>query len=123
MSIKQIEMIWIVVKDLKASIKFYTEVIGLKLMELHEEFGWAELEGQEGGARFGIAQMSDLEDVKAGENGVVTFTVEDIEKARQELEKKKVKLIGPIQEIPGHVKMQKVVDADGNLFQLVEKFI
>ena len=121
MHVKQIEMIWIVVKNWKESIKFYTETVGLKLMESHEEFGWAELQGHEGGARLGIAKMCDLEDVKPGENGVVTFTVEDIEKARIELSKKKVKLLGPVQEILGHVKMQKGIDADGNIFQLVQK--
>ncbi len=58
MKLKSMDFVWIVVNDLEKAIKFYTETVGLKLMELHEEFGWAELEGNKGGARIGIAQKS-----------------------------------------------------------------
>ena len=30
-------------------------------------------------------------------------------------------MIGEMQEIPGHVKMQTAVDSDGNHFQIVQK--
>ncbi len=113
---------WIVVSDFKKAIEFYTKVVGLKLMEINEQYGWAELEGPHGGARIGIAQQCDQmnDGVKPGQNAVVTFTVDNIEDSVADFSKKGVKLIGKIQEVPGHVKMQTVCDVDGNTFQLCE---
>ena len=120
MPAKSMELAWIVVKDLKKAVKFYTEVIGLKLLEISEEFNWAELEGKLGGARLGIAQMND-EGFEPGENAFLTFSVDDLFLARAELESKGAKFIGEIEEIPGHVRMLMVIDLDGNRFQLVQK--
>lgn len=121
MHIQSIYLSWIVVKDLKSAVKFYTEVVGLKLLEMHEQFGWAELSGHdEGGCKLGIAQYTPSEPIAPGSNAVVTLSVPSIAKAREELQKKGVKLIGEIIEIPGHVKLQTLVDSDGNHFQLVE---
>ncbi|MBS0605259.1 MAG: VOC family protein [Verrucomicrobia bacterium] len=124
MNLKSMSLVWIVVNDLKQAIKFYTETVGLKLMEIHEEFGWAELEGHNGGARLGIAQMQlkSEDDVKPGQNAVMTFTVASLEKAIADMLKKGAKLIGEVQDIPGHVKMQMAADSDGNRFQLVELY-
>lgn len=119
---KTMGLAWIVVNDLKKAIAFYTEVVGLKLMENNAEYGWAELEGQEGGARVGImqCQLNNDEEVQPGQNAVLTFTVGNLEKAVAALTEKSAKLIGKMQEVPGHVKLQTVVDTDGNRFQLVE---
>lgn len=115
-----IDLVWIVVKDLKKAIQFYTEVVGLKLMEYHEQYNWAEVQGYKGGARLGIAQDSEAEDVKPGQNGVVTFRVENIETSIQHMKKKGAECIGKLIEIPGHVKMQTMKDNDGNHFQMVQ---
>ncbi len=120
MRVKNIGLSWIVVKNIRDAVKYYTEIVGLKLMELNEEFGWAELEGYEGGSRLGIAQEAPHEKVKAGQNAVVTFTVEDLEKVKSEMIKKGAKCEGDVIEVPGHVKMQTVVDSDGNRFQICE---
>lgn len=120
MTVKKIDMTWIVVKDVKAAVKYYTDVVGLKLMEYHEDYGWAELQGYEGGSRFGIAQVNPQEPVQPGQNAVVTFTVGNVEQAKEEMVKKGAKCEGEIIEIPGHVKMQTVIDSDGNRFQVCE---
>jgi predicted enzyme related to lactoylglutathione lyase len=120
MNLKSMNLVWIVVNDLKKAIQFYTETVGLKLMEFHEQFGWAELEGHEGGARLGIAQAQKPEDGVPGQNAVPTFTVGSLENAVANLLKKGAKLIGSVQEVPGHVKLQTVTDTDGNKFQLAE---
>ena len=119
MSIKELGLAWIVVKDLKEALKFYT-TIGMMVREVNEEHGWAELSGSDGGARLGIAQTNDRETVLPGENAVVTLTVENLAHALQELAQKGVSVFGEIIEIPGVVKMQMVKDPDGNCFQLVE---
>jgi len=122
MSAKTLGLAWIVVKDLKKAVDFYTGIIGMKLMEINETYGWAELEGQEGGARLGIAQQCLKEDEgnTPGQNAIITLTVANLEKAVANLVEKGATLIGAVQEVPGHVKMQTVADVDNNRFQLVE---
>lgn len=120
MPIQSIDLVWIVVKDLKSAIKFYTESLGLKLLEHHEQYGWAELSGQDGGARLGIAQKSDMEAIQPGQNAIITLTVPNLDQAIQEFSQKKVKMVGTVLEVPGQVKLQMAVDSDGNHFQLVE---
>ena len=122
MKLKSMDLVWIVVNDLKKAIKFYTETVGLTLKEFHEQYGWAELEGQNGGARLGIAQSQPKSEdgILPGQNAVMTFTVENLQNAIATLSKQGVKLIGAVQEVPGQVKMQMVADTDGNRFQLVE---
>lgn len=119
MKAKSLNLSWIVVKDFKKAVQFYTDVIGLKLIEMNDQLGWAELEGHEGGARLGIAQQDKI--FQAGDNACVTFTVDNLEKAKESLLKKGAKCIGEVQEIPGHVKLQMIADLDGNHVQLVEQ--
>lgn len=120
MAVKEIGLSWIVVKDFKAAVKYYTEVVGLELMEMNEEYGWAELEGVEGGSRLGIAQENPKEKMLAGQNAIMTFTVANLEKTKESMLKKGANCEGDVIEIPGHVKMQTVIDADGNRFQICE---
>ena len=119
MNIKGIHLSWIVVADIEAAIKFYTETVGLNLLEFHKEYKWAELQGQDG-ATLGIAEHSTGCEVEAGSNAVVTISVEDIVAARESFLKKQVQLVGDIVEVPGHVKMQTFKDQDGNTFQLCQ---
>jgi predicted enzyme related to lactoylglutathione lyase len=120
MKVKEIGLSWIVVKDIRAAVKYYVDVVGLKLMEFNEQFGWAELEGHEGGSRLGIAQENPQEKVSPGQNAVITFTVENLVKAKGEMVKNGAKCEGDVIEVPGHVKMQTVIDRDGNRFQICE---
>jgi predicted enzyme related to lactoylglutathione lyase len=120
MTVKEIGLIWIVSKDVRAAIKYYTEVVGLKLMEFNEEYGWAELEGHEGGSRLGIAQESPQEQIVAGQNAVITFTVKSLKQSKEEMVKKGAQCKGDVLEIPGHVRMQTLIDSDGNHFQICE---
>jgi len=116
--LKSSDLSWIVVSDVKKAKKFFTETLGLKELNYAEEFGWVELSGQDGGCMIGLAQAN--EEMAAGNNAIITISVDDIEKSRSEFEKKGVQLIGDIMEVPGHVKLQMFTDLDGNKFQLVE---
>lgn len=119
MSIKGIHLAWIVVKDVKKAVKFYTDVVGLTIQNFDENYGWAELVGEDG-ATLGISQQSDDNDIKAGQNAILTLSVEDIVKSSAALAKKGTKMIGEMMEVPGHVKLQMCVDQDGNHFQLCQ---
>lgn len=118
MKVQGIKLGWIVVKDLSKAIDFYTNVVGLTLKERVDEFGWAELQGPEG-CILGIAQEND--EMKAGSNAVMAISVADMDEAIAHYKAKGASLQGDIIEIPGNVKMQNFVDADGNLFQLVQE--
>jgi predicted enzyme related to lactoylglutathione lyase len=108
---------WIVVSNLKEARKFFVEVLGLKEHSFYEgEYKWAEYQGDEG-QMIGVAEKD--EQLPAGNNAVITFTVDDIEKAIEDISPK-VNLIGDIMEVPGHVKMQTFSDKDGNYFQLCQ---
>lgn len=120
MKVHGIDLIWITVKNIEAAIKFYTQTMGLQLREFSKEFGWAELSGPDG-AILGIAQESPECEVRAGNNAVITITVEELNAALEDLMKKGVTLVGEVIEVPGHVKMQTCQDKDGNTLQIVQK--
>lgn len=124
MEIKGLHLGWIIVKDHAKSKEFFKK-LGLKLTSEDSNYGWAEFSGsEEGGALLGVGQespdCSEYGNLKAGMNAVMTMTVDDIVKAKAELEAQGVKFIGDIIEVPGHVKMATFVDPDNNMFQLVQ---
>jgi len=119
MSIQGIHLSWIVVQNLKEAIRFYTDTVGLQLMEEHPDFGWAELEGPSG-SRLGIAEESPRSEIKAGSNAVLTITVDHLETTLKEFIKKGGKVEGEPMEVPGHVKIQSFRDRDNNLLQFVQ---
>lgn len=119
MKTQGIYLSWIVVKNIEASITFYTETVGLELREYNRNFGWAELAGPEGGL-LGLAQENPMDHAKAGTNAVVTVSVEDLLLAINQFKEKGVHLVGDVIEIEGHVKMQTFMDCDGNTLQLVQ---
>lgn len=125
MQVKEIGLCWIVVKDIQAAVKYYTEVVGLQLAEFNENYGWAEFEGTEGGTRLGIAQekpdgSNNNSPILAGQNAVMTFTVDNLDQVKALMIKKGAKCEGDVVEVPGHVKMQTIIDNDGNKFQICE---
>jgi lactoylglutathione lyase len=123
MQAKSIGLAWIVVKDFKKAVKFYSDVVGLKVKEMNEEWGWAELEGHDGeGIRLGIAQqrLEGKDPVAPGQNAVLTYTVDNLDQTIKHLQKQGSTLVGQVEVVPGHVKMQSVKDTEGNVFQFVE---
>lgn len=121
MAIKRMDLAWITTSDIKKAQKFFTETLGLTELGFASEHGWMEAQGKEGGLVIGIAQ-DNVEDGESnpGSNAVITFTVDSIEETMKDLQKKGVKFLDDIVEVPGHVKMVSFVDFDGNIFQLVE---
>lgn len=114
-----LQLVWITVSDIKAAIQFYTHILGFKLLEFNEEYGWAELSGEKG-AWLGLAQSQPESEFKPGMNSIPTISVENLDAAIKDLQKNKVRLIGSIQEVPGEVRLQTFSDKDGNSFQLCQ---
>ncbi len=112
-----INLIWITVADFDKGVAYYTDVLGLELLEKSDEMGWAELRGKDG-AILGIARAQ--EGFPAGVNAIVAFNVESLEQKMEELVNQGVTFKGDVVEVPGHVKMQLCEDPDGNLYHLCE---
>lgn len=117
---KSIDLIWISVKDFDQAVKFYKEKLGLEQKDYNPEYKWAEFEGYNGGARLGICEYSEESPIAAGDNAVISFTVDDLDAASAFLKQEGVEFVGPVQEIPGHVKMQLVRDSSGNYMHLCQ---
>lgn len=118
--IKSIGLSWVLVDDLKESVKFYTEVVGFTLVRFDETEGWAELSGSDGGTRLGLGQKSDYVDIHPGQNAIVSLPVDDILTVKADLMKKGVQMLGEIIDFPGLLKLQTFIDLDGNCFQLIQ---
>lgn len=120
MAIRGIELAWISVTDMQKAKTFFQDKLDLTIHANTPEYGWMEFEGKDGGCLLGVGTGSGHPDLKPGHNAIVTFTVDDIEKTRAELQAKGVTIVGDIIEVPGHVKMLFIKDEDGNFFQLCE---
>lgn len=121
MPIQGMDLAWVVAKDFKKAKKFFTETLGLNIHEECTDYNWLEMQGKKGGALVGLCEACDMTPIKAGQNAVLTFTCDHLDKTRAELESKGVTFIGDVMEVPEQVKMILFQDESGNTYQLVEK--
>ena len=97
------------VRDLEASLAWYQDLLGFKLLYHLKDMGW--------GVNVGLSQVESPE-VKGG--ATLTFGVKDIDAARKLLEAKEVRFDGPTQTIPDMVKLATFYDPDGNKLMLYQ---
>lgn len=105
------------VKDLAASMAWYQDVLGFKVLYKVDEIGWGELASPVPRVNVGLSQREKL--VQGG-GAVLTWGVRDIDAARKALESQKVRFDGPTQEIPGMVRLATFFDPDGNALMLYQ---
>lgn len=105
------------VRDLAASIAWYRDVLGMRLLYELKAMGWCELASPVARVNVGLSQVEKPE-VKGG--ATLTWGVKDIAAARKQIEAKKVRFDGPTREIPGMVKLATFFDPDGNKMMLYE---
>jgi len=103
------------VKDMKASIAWYRDVLGFKLLYQLDEMGWCEMATPVANVTVGFSQVEDPQ-VKGGTT--LTWGTLDIEATRAKLEAQKVRFDGPTYVIEGMVKLATFYDPDGNKFML-----
>jgi predicted enzyme related to lactoylglutathione lyase len=99
------------VSSLDRSIPFYRDVLGFTLLYRMEEMAWCEL--TTGVARVNIG-LSEVETPGGKGGATLTFGVADIEAAKAELDRQSVRQDGPIQDIPGMVRLLTFYDPDDN---------
>jgi predicted enzyme related to lactoylglutathione lyase len=100
------------VRDLDRAIHWYGDVLGFKMQSRMDAIGFAVLETSVPGVVLGLSTSTDR---TPGPNGVnLVWGVTNVETARSSLEAQGVTLDGPINHIPGVVKLQGFFDPDGN---------
>lgn len=110
----------VTVSDFRAAAKWYEEVLGFQNLYEVPEMPWGEWATNVPGTTIGLGQAQPGESVQTGGGAVLTFGVQDIEKARAWLESKGVRFDGDISEVPGMVKLATFFDPDGNTFMLAQ---
>lgn len=120
MHVKKIGLSWISVSDMAKARAFFVDTLGLSVTNDAPEFGWLELRAEDDSTLLGVGQDAEHSALKAGQNAVVTFVVDNINAAKEELIAKEVTILSDIMEIPDHVKLLLIADQDGNLFNIAE---
>ena len=101
--------------DIKATIDFYTSVIGFTCSNYHEEWGWASLERD--GLEIMLATPNAHEAFdKAAFTGSFYFQVEDVDKWWDRI-KDKAKVCYPVEDFDYGMREFAVYDNNGYLLQ------
>lgn len=99
------------VTDMDRSLAFYEGVLGFRLLYRRDDIAWCELETDVAKVNVGLS----LREQAGGEGGATpTFGVTDIEAAKAALDAHQIRQDGPIQVIPGMVKLLTFYDPDDN---------
>jgi predicted enzyme related to lactoylglutathione lyase len=114
------KMAWVLVDNLAQGKEFFSKTLGLTMVADSPEYNWAEFSAGDD-THIGIGEACKDTPMKAGSNAVICINVADIIAAKSELESKNVRILGDIQEVPGHVKMILIQDPSGNLYNIVQK--
>ena len=99
------------VKNLEAGVAWYRDVLGFKPLYVREDIAWGEL--QTGVAKVNVG-LSQVEEPGGKGGATLTFGVADLDAAKAALDAKGVRQDGPIQEIPGMVRLLTFFDPDDN---------
>ena len=106
------------VSNLDASITWYQDVLGFKLLYKIDAMAWCELASPVARVNVGLGQV---EKKKAeGGNATLVWGVLDIEASRKHLEALKVRFDGPTRTYDGMVKLATFYDPDGNTLMLYQ---
>ena len=105
------------VSDLDRSIDWYEKMLGFKLLYRVDEIGWCELATAVDNVAMGLSQV---ESVAVGGGVTPTFGTTDIEAAKADLDAKCVRQDGPIQDVPGMVRLLTFYDPDDNPLMLYQ---
>jgi len=116
---KNIRLTWVTVSDLKRAKDFYVNVMGFTLHKEIIPAQWLELKC--GDSILAIYQPLPNDVQKPGQNGIITFTVDNLEVTKKALEAEGVIFVEETPGVPGVFKIATYLDADNNKFQLYER--
>jgi predicted enzyme related to lactoylglutathione lyase len=105
------------VQDLDRSVRFYTEVLGLRMTERRDDLQFVHVDC--GVANLQLGLSAGAAQPPAPGSMVLNFSVDgDIEAVRARLEARGVRFSGPTQLIPGKVRLASFTDPDGYRLRL-----
>jgi len=99
------------VTSLDRSITWYLDVLGGGLLYRMDDMAWCEL--TTGVARVNVG-LSEVEEAGSKGGATLTFGVTDLDAAKAELDRRGIRQDGPIQDIPGMVRLLTFYDPDDN---------
>lgn len=99
------------VTNLDRSVAWYSEVLGMTLLYRMDDMAWCEL--STGVARVNVG-LSEVEEAGGKGGATLTFGVADIDVAKAALDAAGVRQDGPVQDIPGMVRLLTFYDPDDN---------
>jgi len=114
-SLGPVDHVWFWTADMDAAASFYTDVLGLRLVQRYGN-EWAELDA--GAIRIGLHGAGDRGD--APSSGTVVFRVDDLDVLKAALEERGVRFDAHLGEVPGYARYASFTDPDGNAMQLIE---
>jgi len=103
--------------DMSASIHWYENVLGFKLIFRLDDMGWCELSTPVDGVTLGLSQVERPE-VRGGTT--LTWGVNDIDAARSAMEAEDVPFDGETITVPETVRLATFFDPDGNKHMLYQ---
>lgn len=114
--LRKLDHVYYWTQDMDRAVKFYEEVLGLRLLR-REGSSWAEFET--GTIRLALHGAVEGRPVAAG-GATAVFEVEDLDAARGALEEKGVELLDHMGEVEGYARFASFLDPDGNTVQVIE---
>jgi len=115
-SLKDTINISLSVTDRHASAKWFEDLLGFETMYHADEAGWSEVQTKTPGVTIGLGEHTK----PVPGNCVPVFGIDDLDGARQKLERASVKFDGETDVVEGMVKTATFYDPDGNAFMLAE---
>jgi catechol 2,3-dioxygenase-like lactoylglutathione lyase family enzyme len=113
--VERLDHVYYWVADLDRSVRFYRDVLGLRLLQLHGA-SWAEFDA--GGRPFALHGAVEGQPVSPG-GATAVFSVLDLDAARAKLEERGVRFHHD-GDVPGLARYALFHDPDGNTAQLIE---
>lgn len=104
------------VRDRHVSAKWYGEMLGFDVLYHADDAGWSELQTNVKGVTLGLGEQV----APSPGNCVPVFGVDDLDTARQGLEKAGVQFDGDTIEVEGMVKTASLYDPDKNALMLAQ---
>jgi predicted enzyme related to lactoylglutathione lyase len=102
--------------DMDRAVKFYQEVLGLRL-RFREGSRWAEFEV--GPVRLALHGVPEGRGIEPG-GGTAVFRVPDLDAARAGLEARGAAFDEHVGEVEGFARFASLRDPDGNVLQIIE---
>ena len=104
------------VSDMDRAVKFYEDVLGLRLLR-RDGGSWAELDA--GGIRLALHGAIEGRPMEVG-GATAVFRVDDLDAARADLEARGAEFDEHAGEVEGFARFASLRDPDGNRVQVIE---